>query len=159
MTYDEWKSTDTTDQGEPPRPEGADEVPLDGVVLHDIDGSHIALPAAIAARLAGAVTAQDVEQILREEETALALICPRLQSLLREPSLYLWCDQAADLFSDVLRWKGLAHECVVGFCDEGSSHAWVRVNGLNLDPTDQGFGAGKFEVYSRYDPDAVAEAS
>jgi len=128
---------------------------MTGVVLRDIDGAGIALPPMVAARLDAATTAREVEQVLREEETRLALKCPKLQSLMKEPSLFLWCDQAADLMSDVLRWKGIAHECVVGFCDEGSSHAWVRVAGENLDPTDQGFGAGTFEVYGRYEGEAT----
>lgn len=121
------------------------------VVVRDVDGRRIGLPPAVTARLVLAASAREVCQVVREEEATLALLCPALQRLGGPgPSPYLWCDQAADLVSDLLRAKGLAHETVVGDCDEGSSHAWVRANGENLDPTDQGFGDGSFKVCASY---------
>jgi hypothetical protein len=65
---------------------------------------------------------------------------------------YLDCDEAAVLLGWALESHRIPYEGVVGESDEGSSHAWVRVNGRNYDPTHQGFGRGYYYVCDRYDP-------
>ena len=51
---------------------------------------------------------------------------------------YLMCDEAAEILGELLRRHGVDFEYVHGHSDEGSSHVWVNVSGLVLDPTNQG---------------------
>lgn len=70
------------------------------------------------------------EQVQREEEAS---------------GDYWDCDIVANRFSDLLIEARVPHQLAVGYSDEGSSHAWVIVDGENLDPTEQGFGSGLIE--------------
>jgi len=56
-----------------------------------------------------------------------------------EGSEYLQCDECASLLSGYLWDKGIPHYYVIGKSDEGSSHAFIVVEGRVYDPTDQGF--------------------
>lgn len=66
---------------------------------------------------------------------------------------YLDCDEAAVLFGWALEIHQIPHETAIGESDEGSSHAWIRVNDVNYDPTHQGFGRGYYFVTDRYTPE------
>ena len=55
------------------------------------------------------------------------------------------CDEAAAILCAILQRKGIDHIDALGKSDEGSSHAWVIVNGINYDPTEQGYGNGNYE--------------
>ena len=56
---------------------------------------------------------------------------------------YLVCDEAGEVMSYILKKKGIEHESIVGFSDTGDSHVWLRVNGYNYDPTEQGMHEGQ----------------
>jgi hypothetical protein len=109
-----------------------------GFVVSD-DGVIYRLPAEIADQLNNAQTPEDVELIIAKKERAIA-------KLIHSPTYpYIYCDHAAELMSRALARKGIIHRLVVGWCDEGSSHAYVIVNGKRYDPTHQGFGNGQIE--------------
>jgi len=119
--------------------------------VYDIDCTLYPVPEKVNTLLNSMTTAKDVEEILREYESDIARVCPALVKLSgRNENLFLWCDCASELMSQVLKHKGIAHETVTGHCDEGSAHAWVRVDGVNYDSTDQGYGDGKYTVCFSY---------
>lgn len=51
---------------------------------------------------------------------------------------YLDCDEAANILGEYLYRKKQPFNWVLGKSDEGSSHLWVQVGGIDYDPTDQG---------------------
>ena len=62
---------------------------------------------------------------------------------------YLVCDEAVEIMSYVLKRKGITHEIMMGFGDSGDTHVWIRVGGINYDPTEQGMHEG--QIIARWD--------
>lgn len=62
---------------------------------------------------------------------------------------YLVCDEAVEIMSYVLKRKGITHEIMMGFGDSGDTHVWIRVDGINYDPTEQGMHEG--QIIERWD--------
>lgn len=82
-------------------------------------------------------------EIRRREHDIIRLFDPTRQ--------YLSCDEAADILSAALRLRGFSHEVVIGYTRHNESHAWIRANGRDLDPTNQGTFRG--EVVERWPSD------
>jgi len=105
-----------------------------------IEFDNIVVPGEITSRLERATTPDQINDIIKAEETGLAKLVHK------GASEYLFCEQCAHVFSETLKHKGIAHEVVQGKSDEGSTHQWIRVDGKNYDPTEQGYGDGKYKV-------------
>ena len=110
-----------------------------------------ALPSDARAELEGADSPEEMTEALAKHERLLAQgIAKALRGKWWAHEEYLSCDQAADYLSWMLRRKGIPHIKVIGYSDEGSSHAWVRVGGRDYDPTRQGC-SDEFEIAYRFD--------
>lgn len=103
----------------------------------------IPLPDPVQEAMERAGTIEDIVQVLQDHEADIARAC-------LNRSEFIDCDQMASLLSQWLRWRGIPHQSVLGKSDIGDSHAWVRIQGRNIDPTDQGFGDGSYEVIATY---------
>ena len=66
---------------------------------------------------------------------------------------YIDCDEMATILSRVLTAWEIDHQSMLGTSDEGSSHAWIRVHGMDLDPTDQGCNNGEVIENRCFDPE------
>lgn len=65
----------------------------------------------------------------------------------------LCCEHSQNIMGLVLnRWK-LPYEVVFGFNDKGWTHVWIRVNGVDHDPSGQGRGPGYGIIVERWNPD------
>lgn len=92
--------------------------------------------------LMGADDVDDLNDLMKEHESKMA----RTRNVKlggRDWGEYLVCDEAAEIMSYILKRKGIEHESIVGFSDTGDSHVWLRVDGYNYDPTEQGMHEGQ----------------
>lgn len=103
--------------------------PLPFNYLNDATGKYIPVPYRVDAQLRAARTPQEVNEVLKRTEKELAGA---------GGEEFLACDVVADLMVDVLKYHGYRAKGVVGYSDEGSFHAWVEVDGVRYDPTEQG---------------------
>ena len=93
------------------------------------------VPFHVNQKLNQAKTPGEIENIISKHEAELAA------TLTGEPDdVFLVCDSAAELMSDVLKFLRIQHDVVVGINDAGDSHSYICVGGDRYDPTHQGYG-------------------
>lgn len=107
-------------------------------------GATFIIPRKVEKRLKAAKTAGEVAYIISEESDYIVEKC-------RLEDIGLACTDAAHLMGRALEWVGIPHEVVTGENDFGMIHQWVRVKGVNYDPTDQGYGTGKYVIEEVFD--------
>lgn len=100
------------------------------------------VPTSVQRSLERVDTIDDAIRVLQAHEPVIAAACGRHD--------FIDCDQMATLLSQWLEWQDIPHQVVIGESDIGDTHAWVRVDGENIDPTEQGFGDGDFKVVRAY---------
>lgn len=103
-------------------------------VWSDYKKKNINVPPRVAKELDQASTPEEIEKVISDNESLLASVC------VGPEEEFLYCDHAADLMSNVLTKKGIAHEVVTGRSDEGSAHLYIKIGDKRYDPTHQGFG-------------------
>ena len=106
-----------------------------------VSGQVHPIPDDVREALLAAKTPREMESIIAEAEPRLAAMDNRS---------FLDCDEAANLMIAALRAHGIPHIMVIGESDEGSSHAYVIVDGRRYDPTHQGYGDGHIESATRW---------
>jgi hypothetical protein len=90
-------------------------------------------------------TVEKLDKELRRLEWCLAIcICPKRMMP------YIYCDEMAEIMSELLILREIPHQTVVGNCSEGSSHVWVRIGDKDWDPTDQGC-SEEFDICMTFD--------
>lgn len=65
----------------------------------------------------------------------------------------LCCEHSQNIMGLVLNHWKIPYEVVFGFNDKGWSHVWIRVDGIDYDPSGQGMGPGYGIIVEKWDPD------
>jgi hypothetical protein len=91
--------------------------------------------------LSSARTPRDLNELITANENLL--VSNRNARLGKWWGDYLVCDEVVEIMVEYLRRMGRDYEIVMGFNDHGDTHVWVRVDGINYDPTDQGMHEGQ----------------
>lgn len=106
-----------------------------------------AVPEGMQQALEQATTVEEACEAILEHEAEVAQMLGRHE--------YIDCDQAATLLSDWLAWQGIAHVSCLGESRYGDVHVWIRIDGEDIDVTDQGT-SEEYDVIERYEPEATA---
>ncbi len=97
-------------------------------------GKWISIPKHITNLLKSARTPEEIESIIADKEQEIA-------DFLDPDMGYLWCDHTAQLMHQVLKYKKIPHQVVVGTTNDNiQSHSYIKVGNKRYDPTKQGFG-------------------
>lgn len=64
----------------------------------------------------------------------------------------LCCEHSQNIMGLVLNHWKIPYEVVFGYNDKGLTHVWIRVEGVDHDPSGQGMGPGYGIIVERWDP-------
>jgi hypothetical protein len=102
-----------------------------------------AMPKDVHAKLEAASTAEEITNVIAENEKPLAAGLKQA-GLAQDAESLMYDGSATDLLRYYLRKKNIDHEVVLGKSDNGSDRVWVKTkDGAELDPSGEGMQQGQ----------------
>ena len=96
---------------------------------------------------------KDLEMKIREYQCDLVNREKDLEFYYCNEDGTLCCEHSQNIMGLVLNHWKIPYKVVFGFNDKGWSHVWIRVDGVDYDPSGQGMGPGYGIIVERWDPD------